>query len=146
MKKMGKIYKELEKTGKVVDNVRLENFDLVTPEGKILGSDCRELGFFSIRYDREEGFLYVSGNCKFFTQNIKDSVFGLVYNNLDKIQGMQVVLFDDGGFVRQQDKVLFKGMSDETKLESIPLVSIGVRMTHDAGYVAQYAKYTKGKK
>lgn len=99
----------------------LSNLDLSGDEQSIRIRALRK-GFIRVAYESKFGRLVVEGGAKFWTKQVKDTIFMLVADNAEKIDSMAVNLFDAQGLViKRADTQLFS--MDDAEIWKIYLSS-----------------------
>jgi hypothetical protein len=85
-------------------------------------------GFIRVAYERGAGRLALEGMSKFWTGNVKSTLFMLIADNIGMIDQVAVNLFSDRGTLLVSKSASLFRYADNEKLERIPLISEALRL------------------
>lgn len=98
-------------------------------------------GFTRISYETNSGRLAVETTQRMWTKSLRDRIFELAADNIEKIDNMAVNLFNEKGEIVKQDSAQLFMYDDAEKLDHLPMVtetrSRGAFMASVEGYVGR---------
>lgn len=100
-------------------------------------------GFFRVNYEHNGGVLTVEGVASFFTRKIKDAIFFIVLENVDYIDNINITLMNSSGKVVKDGYAQMFMMSNEEKMDNIPLVTESLKKILGEGYYTPPKSYKK---
>lgn len=104
-------------------------------KGEDVRLDGLSAGWVRVNYDRISGDMVIEALSKYFSQTIKDAIFGILKKNLNDLNLVSITLFDDSfNVVRQASSNMYM-YDGEEKMEHVPFITESIKRAYDKDYL-----------